>query len=132
LISLQGSPILVGVPNMHWADEGPYTGEVSLRMLAETGIQLVELSHSEQWAYYNESDQDLNKKVKAALAHGLIPLVCVGERQPGQCEGAGAAGACGRAVHRALGLGGEVIFEDHCGCGGGGGVRGNEEQGQGY
>jgi triosephosphate isomerase len=76
-----GSAILVGAQNMHWADEGPYTGEVSPKMLAETGIHLVELAHSERRAYYNENDQDVNKKVKAALAHGLIPLVCVGERQ---------------------------------------------------
>jgi L-erythrulose 1-phosphate isomerase len=79
--AVQGSPILVGAQNMHWADEGPYTGEVSPRMLAETGVQLVELAHSERRVYYNESDQDVNKKVRAALAHGLIPLVCVGERQ---------------------------------------------------
>lgn len=79
--AVKGSPILVGAQNMHWADEGPYTGEVSPKMLVETGIHLVELAHSERRAYYNETDLDVNKKVKAALAHGLIPLVCVGERQ---------------------------------------------------
>lgn len=79
--AVKGSPIMVGAQNMHWADEGPYTGEVSPRMLVETGIHLVELAHSERRTYYNETDLDVNKKVKAALAHGLIPLVCVGERQ---------------------------------------------------
>ena len=79
--AVQGSSIMVGAQNMHWADEGPFTGEVSPRMLNETGVHLVELAHSERRAYYNETDQDVNKKVKAALAHGLIPLVCIGERQ---------------------------------------------------
>jgi L-erythrulose 1-phosphate isomerase len=79
--AVRGSSILIGAQNMHWEDEGPYTGEVSPKMLRETGIHLVELAHSERRAYYNESDQDVNRKVKAALAHGLIPLVCVGERQ---------------------------------------------------
>jgi L-erythrulose 1-phosphate isomerase len=77
--SVQGSSILIGAQNMHWADEGPYTGEISPKMLIETGIHLVELGHSERRAYNNETDQEINKKVKAALAHGLIPLICVGE-----------------------------------------------------
>lgn len=76
-----GSPIKVGAQNMHWVDEGPYTGEVSPMMLAEVGVQVVELAHSERRAYYNETDQDVNKKVHAALAHGLTPILCIGERQ---------------------------------------------------
>jgi L-erythrulose 1-phosphate isomerase len=86
----QGSPVLVGAQNMHWADEGAYTGEVSPKMLKETGIQLVELAHSERRTYYNENDQEVNKKVKAALAHGLIPLVCVGERASDKSYGVSA------------------------------------------
>lgn len=78
--TVQDSPILIGAQNMHWADEGPYTGEISPKMLAEIGIHLVELGHSDRRALYNETDQDVNQKVKAALKHRLTPLVCIGER----------------------------------------------------
>ncbi len=75
----RGTSILLGAQNMHWADEGPYTGEVSPTMLAEIGLDLVELAHSERRSYFNETDYTVNKKVKACLAHGMIPLLCVGE-----------------------------------------------------
>jgi triosephosphate isomerase len=74
------STILLGAQNMHWEDEGPYTGEVSPTMLNEIGIDLVELGHSERRQYYHENDVDLNKKVHAALNHDMIPLLCIGEK----------------------------------------------------
>lgn len=76
---MRETPLLLGAQNMHWADEGAYTGEVSPMMLKEVGVDLVELGHTERRAYYNETDYSVNQKVKAALAHGITPLVCVGE-----------------------------------------------------
>lgn len=75
------SSILLGAQNMHWEEEGPYTGEISPLMLKEIGINLVELGHSERRQYYNENNLDLNKKVHAALKADLIPLLCIGEKQ---------------------------------------------------
>lgn len=74
------SSILLGAQNMHWEDEGAFTGEISPAMLKEIGIDLVELGHSERRQYYNENDVDLNKKVHAALNKELIPLLCIGEK----------------------------------------------------
>jgi triosephosphate isomerase len=74
------SSILLGAQNMHWDDEGPFTGEISPTMLKEIGIDLVELGHSERRQYYNENDSDLNKKVLAALNYEMTPLLCIGEK----------------------------------------------------
>lgn len=74
-----GSRILLGAQNMHWEDEGPFTGEISPMMLNEIGIDIAELGHSERRQYYNENDHDLNKKVISALEHGILPLLCIGE-----------------------------------------------------
>lgn len=76
---LEGSPIMVGAQTIHWADHGSYTGEVSAGMVADCGAQLVELGHSERRRWFGETDNNVNCKVKAALRHGLRPLVCVGE-----------------------------------------------------
>lgn len=73
------APIRLGAQNMHWADSGAYTGEVSPLMLKEIGLEIVELGHSERRQYYNETDERINKKVLAALKHGLRPLICIGE-----------------------------------------------------
>ncbi|MBY6207526.1 MULTISPECIES: triose-phosphate isomerase [Halomonas] len=76
---LTSSPLKVGAQNMHWAESGAYTGEISPLMVADTGADLVELGHSERREHFGENDSDLNRKVHAALAHGLTPLLCVGE-----------------------------------------------------
>ena len=76
---LKDSPIVLGAQNMHWEDEGPFTGEISPIHLKEIGVQLVELGHSERREYFNENDCALNNKVKAALKHQLKPLICIGE-----------------------------------------------------
>jgi triosephosphate isomerase len=75
---LAGTDIGVGAQNMHWADQGAYTGEISPLML-ENLCQYVIIGHSERRQYFGETDEGVNKKVKAALAHGLTPIVCVGE-----------------------------------------------------
>ena len=76
---LQGSPIVLGAQNMYYEDEGAFTGEVSAKMLKGVGCQFVILGHSERRQYFRETDEFINKKVKKALASGLIPIVCVGE-----------------------------------------------------
>ncbi len=74
-----GTDVLVGAQNMHWEDRGAYTGEVSAPMLLELGVRLIELGHSERRRLFGETDTAVNLKVRAALRHGLLPLVCVGE-----------------------------------------------------
>lgn len=75
---LQGTGIGLGAQNMHWEVEGAYTGEVAPPMIAEF-CKYVILGHSERRAYFSESDETVNWKVKAALSHELTPIVCVGE-----------------------------------------------------
>jgi len=75
---LKAAKIGVGAQNMHYADSGAYTGELSPAMI-KPFCQYVILGHSERRAYYNETDDGVNQKIKAALAHGLTPIVCVGE-----------------------------------------------------
>ena len=75
---LEGTDIGLGAQNMHWENEGAYTGEVAPAMVAEH-CQYVILGHSERRTYFGETDNTVNLKTKAALAHGLIPIVCVGE-----------------------------------------------------
>ena len=74
-----GSDIYLGAQNMHWEDSGAYTGEISPRMLAEIGIDMIELGHSERRQYFNETDAAINKKVHAALKYSIRPLICIGE-----------------------------------------------------
>jgi triosephosphate isomerase len=76
---LEGSPIALGAQNMYPEDEGAFTAEVSPKMLKSVGCQYVILGHSERRQYFKETDEFINKKVKKALASGLIPIVCVGE-----------------------------------------------------
>ena len=75
---LKGTKVAVGGQNVYWEDQGAFTGEVSPPMLAEY-CQYVIIGHSERRAYFGETDQTVNRRVKAALAHQLIPVVCVGE-----------------------------------------------------
>lgn len=75
---LEGTGINVGAQNMHWEASGAYTGEVSPTMLAEF-CKYVIIGHSERRAYFGETDANVNRKVKAALAHNLVPIMCVGE-----------------------------------------------------
>ena len=71
--------IRLGAQNMHWVREGAYTGEISANMLLTAGCDYVILGHSERRTLFHETDEDVNRKVAAALENGLIPIVCVGE-----------------------------------------------------
>lgn len=73
------SRLALGGQNMHWAPEGPYTGEISARMLLTCGCSYVILGHSERRTHFGETNAVVNKKVRQALASGLIPILCVGE-----------------------------------------------------
>ena len=77
---LAATEIGLGAQNMYWEEKGAFTGEVSPAMLQEL-CQYVILGHSERRAYFGETDEGVNRKLKAALAHGLHPIVCVGETE---------------------------------------------------
>ncbi len=77
--ALKGSRIGLGAQNMHWEQEGAFTGEVSPVMLKDLGCRYVILGHSERRQYFGEDDFLVNRKLKAALEHGLTPIVCIGE-----------------------------------------------------
>lgn len=76
---LDGASPKVGAQNMHWADDGAWTGEISPNMLIDCGLDMVELGHSERRAHFAETDETVALKVESAVRHGLIPLICIGE-----------------------------------------------------
>ncbi len=78
--AIQGTKIDLGAQNMHTEKSGAYTGEIAADMLKDLGCHYVILGHSERRQYFKEADAFVNKKAKAALAAGLIPIVCVGEQ----------------------------------------------------
>ncbi|MBP7002629.1 triose-phosphate isomerase [Amaricoccus sp.] len=77
--ALAGSRVKVGAQNMHWADAGAWTGEVSPVQLRDCGLDLIELGHSERREHFGETDETVGLKTEAAVRHGFVPLICVGE-----------------------------------------------------
>lgn len=77
--NVKGSNIAVGAQNMDWRDNGAFTGEISPLMLLELGVKYVLIGHSERRQFFGETNQTVKSRLKAALAHKLIPIVCVGE-----------------------------------------------------
>lgn len=79
LLTAQNTNIKIGSQNVHWEEKGAYTGEVSGAMLKSINVEYVIIGHSERRQYFAETDDTVNKKVKAALKNNLKPIVCVGE-----------------------------------------------------
>ena len=75
----KGTGIGVGAQNVHYEKEGAFTGEISIPMLAEIGVEYCIVGHSERRQYFNETDETVNLKAKALLAAGITPIICVGE-----------------------------------------------------
>ncbi|GBG09060.1 triose-phosphate isomerase [Paenibacillus agaridevorans] len=76
----KGTTIAIGAQNVHFEDNGAFTGEISGLMLKDLGVKYVIIGHSERRAYFGETDEIVNKKTAAAFKHGLTPIVCVGEK----------------------------------------------------
>lgn len=108
----QGTNIRVGAQNIHWAEKGAFTGEISAAMLKEAGAQYAIIGHSERRQYFGETDETVNSRAKAALAAGIIPIICVGEsleqREAGETDalvsGQVQAGLAGITAEQAAGL----------------------------
>ena len=79
ILTAQNTNIKIGAQNMHFEEKGAYTGEVSGEMLKAINVEYVIIGHSERREYFNETDETVNKKIKAAFKYGLKPIVCVGE-----------------------------------------------------
>jgi triosephosphate isomerase len=77
--AIQSSKLSLGAQNIHWEKSGAYTGEISGTMLKACGVEYAIIGHSERRQYFGETDETVNKRLKAALAAGLKPIVCVGE-----------------------------------------------------
>jgi len=88
--NLHGSRVRLGAQNVHWEKEGAFTGEISTPMLTEIGVRYVVIGHSERRQYFGETDETVNRRLKAAQAAGLTPILCVGEtkqqRDAGETE----------------------------------------------
>ena len=79
VIEVDGIPISLGAQNCHWEDKGAFTGEVSPEMLAKLNVSLVIVGHSERRHIFGESNEDINRKVRAVIAKEMTPILCVGE-----------------------------------------------------
>ena len=75
----KGTKIKVGAQNMYFEESGAFTGEIAPDMLTEIGVEYVVIGHSERRQYFAETDETVNKKVKKAFEHNLLPIICVGE-----------------------------------------------------
>jgi len=83
--AINNSPIALGAQNVHWESEGAYTGEVSPQMLTSAGCSHVIIGHSERRQYFGETDETVNRKIRAVVDAGLVPVMCIGENE-GQRE----------------------------------------------
>jgi len=94
---MAGTGVAIAAQNVHWDDEGAYTGMISAPMLVEHGVSHAIVGHSEPRKYYSETDEQINLRARTALRHGLIPILCVGEsldqREAGETE---------RVIHRQI------------------------------
>lgn len=86
----KGTPIALGAQNVYWEEEGAFTGEIAPGMLRDLGVRYVTVGHSERRQYFGETNETVGLRALAALAHGIIPIICVGEllnqREAGETE----------------------------------------------
>jgi triosephosphate isomerase (TIM) len=85
--AIKGTNIRLGAQNVHFADKGAYTGELSAQMLKACGVEYVIIGHSERRQYFGETDSTVNKRVRAAVSGGLTPILCVGEMKDERAAG---------------------------------------------
>jgi triosephosphate isomerase len=85
--AIKGSQVFLAAQNMHYEDKGAFTGEIAPGMLTDLGCTYVLIGHSERRKYFFERDEDINLKVKKALAVGLKPILCVGETEDERVKG---------------------------------------------
>lgn len=84
---LNKTDVRVGAQNMHWAEDGQWTGEISPTMLTDCGADVVEIGHSERREFFNETNDTVGLKAAAAIRHGLVPIICIGESLETRNEG---------------------------------------------
>jgi triosephosphate isomerase len=107
--TLGGGPIRLGAQNCHWEVSGPHTGEISPAMLVDLGSRYVILGHSERRREMGETDEQINRKVQAALAHGLTPVLCIGETADERRQGLTFTTVEGQLRAGLAGLGADAI-----------------------
>jgi len=111
IVKRQGDNLRVGAQNMHYLDTGAYTGEVSAALLENIGVAYVIIGHSERRAYYNETDEAVNKKIHQAFRYGITPILCVGESLDTREAGETDAFVKAQVVADLKGLGSEQVKE---------------------
>jgi len=94
------SAVLLGAQDLHWEEKGAFTGEISVTQVADVATHVI-IGHSERRQYFCETDETVNRKVRAAISHGLVPIMCVGETLE-QREGGAARDVLGRQVREGL------------------------------
>lgn len=104
-----GTELAIGAQTMHYENEGAFTGEISPSQLASIQVDYVILGHSERREYYNETDAAVNKKVAAALAHGIIPIICCGETLAEREAGSTEAKVAGQVIAALQGFTAEEV-----------------------
>jgi triosephosphate isomerase (TIM) len=104
LHSVKGSEVMVGAQNMHYGEEGAFTGEISAAMLVALGVSHVIIGHSERRQFFGETDEGVNQKLIAALKHRLIPIVCIGEHEQQRESGMTEEVLCRQISHAIHGI----------------------------
>ena len=106
---VKGTNIQVGAQNIHWAEKGAFTGEISAAMLKEAGTAYAIIGHSERRQYFGETDETVNSRTKAALAAGIVPIICVGESLAQRENGETDAVVSGQVKADLEGIPGEAV-----------------------
>ncbi len=109
VVDADNMKIIVGAQNCHWEDKGAFTGEISPQMLAKLNISYVIVGHSERRELFGETDEDVNRKAKAVLRAGMIPIMCVGETLEERDAGGAEAKVAGQVPAGLEGLSAEQV-----------------------